>query len=149
MKDNSLEAIGKRVELEKVRLGLKSMEVYSQLDIHPNTFRNYETGKRDMSISLLMKLSDMGFDIVYIMTGEKMRDSKHDESIVGGNTAPSFGNPYLTNNFNDVTITYKNDPLLEGMYQIEKTFQLAGFTAREEYTVGDLAQAAIFKNKLL
>ena len=148
MKKNSLEAVGKRIELEKVRLDLKSMEVCLQLDIHPNTFRNYETGKRDMSISLLLKLSEMGFDIVYIMTGEKRHDSACDDNVVGGsNNPPSFGNPYLINNFNDTTITYKNDPLLEGMYHIEKTFQLAGFTAREEYTVSDLAQAAIFKNK--
>lgn len=148
MKENSLEAIGKRIELEKVRLNLKSMEVCMQLDIHLNTFRNYETGKRDMSISLLMKLSEMGFDIVYIMTGEKMRDSTYAESVIGGNTPPSFGNPYLINNFNDVTITYKDDPLLEGMYEVEKTFQLAGATAREEYTISDLVQAAIFKSKL-
>jgi transcriptional regulator with XRE-family HTH domain len=146
----TIEDIGKRIELERIRLNLKTLDICLELDIHPNTYRNYESGRRDMPSSLLAHLSTIGFDLMFILTGRTIRELKENDinSVVGGNTPPSFGNPYLTNNFNDVTITYKNDPLLERMYQIEKTFQLAGFTAREEYTVSDLTQAAIFKNKL-
>lgn len=145
----SSESISKRIELERIRLNLKNSDVCSVLEIHPSTYRNYEIGKRDMPVSLLAKLWPIGFDLMYILTGQTSRELSMDHvtNVVSGNNPPSFGNPYLTNQFNDVTIMHKNDSLLECMYQVEKTFQSAGITAREEYTFSDLVQSAISKNK--
>ena len=150
MKKISSELIGKRIELERIRLNLKNSDVCAALDIHSSTYRNYELGKRDMPILLLAKLWLMGFDPMYILTGQNTDNFTvlSEQNVVGGsNNPPSFGNPYLTHQFNDVTIKYKNDSLLECMYQVEKTFQSAGITAREEYTFSDLVQSAISKNK--
>tara|TARA_R110000850_G_scaffold133276_5_gene254416 strand:- start:509 stop:964 length:456 start_codon:yes stop_codon:yes gene_type:complete len=147
----TLESIGKRLEAERIRLDLRNLDVCTSLEIHPNTYRNYETGKRDMPSSLMAQLSTIGFDITFVLTGRRIQELiaiNEVNNVVGGsNNPPSFGNPYLTNQFNDVTITHKNDSLLECMYQVEKTFQSAGITAREEYTFSDLVQSAISKNK--
>ena len=64
-----LEMIGKRLEDERKRLGMTAVEVYQSLDIAQTTYKNYETGKRDIFASLLAKLWDMGFDVLYIVTG--------------------------------------------------------------------------------
>lgn len=71
--DNHLIEIGKRLMIEKVRLGLKSLEVSLMLDCHPNTYRNYELGKRDMPVSFLYILSKSRFDEVYILTGKRLQ----------------------------------------------------------------------------
>lgn len=73
--DNHLIEIGKRLMIEKVRLGLKSLEVSLMLDCHPNTYRNYELGKRDMPVSFLYILSKSRFDFdeVYILTGKRLQ----------------------------------------------------------------------------
>lgn len=148
MKKISSESIGKRIELERIRLDLKNSDVCAALDIHSSTYRNYELGKRDMPILLLAKLWLIGFDPMYILTGQNIDSAiaHSEQNVVGGSNNPSsFGNPYLTRLFNDVTIMHKQDPLLESAYEIEKTFQSAGITAREEYTFTDLIQSAILR----
>ena len=67
-----LELIGKRLEAERKRLGMTAIEVYQNLDIAQTTYKNYETGKRDIFASLLAKLWDMGFDVLYIVTGKQI-----------------------------------------------------------------------------
>lgn len=145
----SVESIGRRIESERVRLGLRNLDVCTALEIHPNTYRNYETGKRDMPSTLMSKLSTIGFDITFVLTGRRIEDliaSDDTDNVVGGsNNPPSFGNPYLIHIFNNVTIKYKEDPLLESAYELEKTFQSAGIIAREEYTFTDLIQSAILR----
>ena len=64
------DVIGGRIRLERERLKLKAVVVYSFLDIHQNTFYNYEIGKRDIPSSLLANLGSLGFDLPFIMTGE-------------------------------------------------------------------------------
>lgn len=148
MKKVSSESIGKRIELERIRLNLKNSDVCTVLDIHQSTYRNYELGKRDMPIILLAKLWHIGFDPMYILTGQNIDSAvaHSEQNVVGGNNnPPSFGNPYLIHLFNDVTITHKQDPLLESAYELEKTFQSAGIIAREEYTFTDLIQSAILR----
>lgn len=61
--------IGQRLEQERKRLGLTAIKVYTALDIHQNTFANYEDGKRDIPANLLSQLWEMGFDVLYIITG--------------------------------------------------------------------------------
>ncbi len=143
MKVPDLEDIGKRIELEKVRLGLKSVDVCSILDIHPNTYRNYETGKRDMPISLLIKLWDKGFDLIYIMTGRKINEREEDSgtSIVGGNSYSSSGTRLIP----DQTLYEKNESdniLISKMYEVETSLQKVGAAAREDYSYVDLASIA-------
>ena len=66
---NENQRIGERLEAERKRLGYTAIEVYNSLDIAQTTYKGYETGKRDISAGLLAQLWDMGFDVLYIVTG--------------------------------------------------------------------------------
>ena len=134
-----LEEIGKRIELERVRLNLKSVDVCSKLDIHPNTYRNYETGKRDIPASLLPKLIYMGFDVMYILTGETLREWANDlDSVVRGDEKPSFGKRLLPNRDEN-----RYDEVLEKLILVEDTLQRAGATSITDYTIKDIVQIAL------
>lgn len=136
----SSESISKRIELERIRLNLKNSDVCSVLDIHPSTYRNYEIGKRDMPISLLARLWPVGFDLMYILTGQKSRELSvdHITNVVSGNIPPSFGKRLLPPKNSNVF-----NLLLEKMHYVEDAFQIAGATSNEDYTYKDLVQIAL------
>lgn len=147
MKNQSLEDIGKRIELEKVRLNLKNLDICLILDIHPNTYRNYETGKRDMPISLLLKLWDKGFDLIYILTGRNLNEweEKSGTSVVGGNSSSSSGTrlipdqtPYEIQEEEEKS----GNKLISKMYEVETSLQKVGAVAKEDYSYVDLARIA-------
>ena len=69
---NENQRIGERLEAERKRLGYTAIEVYNSLDIAQTTYKGYETGKRDISAGLLAQLWDMGFDVLYIVTGKQI-----------------------------------------------------------------------------
>lgn len=72
----NLKQIGSRIAKERERLNIKSAEVCSKLDIHSNTLANYEKGKRDMPSSNLIKLWNMGFDVMYILFGVRITNEQ-------------------------------------------------------------------------
>ncbi len=133
-----LAEMGKRIELEKVRLGLKSSEVCTQLDIHANTYRNYELGKRDMPISLLAKLWDAGFDAMYILTGQRIGDVAADVINNGESYVPSYHQRlvYLPE---IMDLDNPSDRLLDAMYHAEEALVQAGASANEDYDYKTLA----------
>ena len=133
-----LAEMGKRIELEKVRLGLKSSEVCTQLDIHANTYRNYELGKRDMPISLLAKLWDAGFDAMYILTGQRIGDVAADVINNGESYVPSYHQRlvYLPE---IMDLDNPSDRLLGAMYHAEEALVQAGASANEDYDYKTLA----------
>lgn len=65
------EDVGKRLVSERKRLGIKAVTVYEFLDIYQSTYKNYETGERDMPSSLMATLSLLGLDITFILTGKR------------------------------------------------------------------------------
>ena len=69
---NENQRIGERLEFERKRLGYTAIEIYNALDVAQTTYKGYETGKRDISASLLARLWDMGFDVLYIVTGKQI-----------------------------------------------------------------------------
>lgn len=129
-----LQTIGKRIELERVRLNLKSSEVCTALDIHANTYRNYETGKRDMPISLLSTLWGVGFDVMYILTGQRLQelaaDAIDDDTSI--DALPMY-HQRLVNLPEVMDINNPSDALLTAMYHAEETLIQAGATANEDY----------------
>ncbi len=133
-----LAEMGKRIELEKVRLGLKSSEVCTQLDIHANTYRNYELGKCDMPISLLAKLWDAGFDAMYILTGQRIGDVAADVINNGESYVPSYHQRlvYLPE---IMDLDNPSDRLLDAMYHAEEALVQAGASANEDYDYKTLA----------
>ena len=140
MTSDSTESIGKRVELEKTRLDLKNSEVCSALDIHLSTYRNYETGKRDMPISLLVKLWEMGFDAMYILTGNTLRELQAQQiSTDASSNVSSDLNQRLIPSINSDSSNF----LLDKMIHVEDAFQIAGAKSGEDYTYKDLVQIAL------
>lgn len=133
-----LAEMGKRIELEKVRLGLKSSEVCTQLDIHANTYRNYELGKRDMPISLLAKLWDAGFDAMYILTGQRIGDVAADVINNGESYVPSY-HQRLVHLPEIMDLDNPSDRLLTAMYHAEEALVQAGAIANEDYDYKTLA----------
>ena len=137
-----LAEMGKRIELEKVRLGLKSSEVCTQLDIHANTYRNYELGKRDMPISLLAKLWDAGFDAMYILTGQRIGDVAADVINNGESYVPSY-HQRLVHLPEIMDLDNPSDRLLTAMYHAEEALVQAGASANEDYDYKTLGQLGL------
>ena len=140
----SLIELGARIEEEKVRLGLLSSQVCTALGIHANTYRNYELGKRDMPMSLLVKLWDAGFDAMYILTGQRIKDlavdaSNDDMSI---DSLPLY-HQRLVHLPEIMDINNPADLMLTAMYHVEEALVQAGATAYEDYSYKDLAKISI------
>ena len=139
----TLEAIGSRIEEEKLRLNLKNTDICVELDIHPNTYRNYESGRRDMPSSFLAQLSTIGFDIMFVLTGKRLDDLKNTgiTSVVGGNSSSSSGTRLIP----DQTPYEKEESdniLILKMYEVETSLQKVGAVAKEDYSYVDLARIA-------
>lgn len=131
-KSLSITAIGKRIELEKIRLNLKSPQVCSATSLHPSTYRNYELGKRDMPISILATLETLGFDTLYILTGNTSTNRSTSQKSTSENR--------LIKDYNDDA---KSPALLSSMNNVENTFILAGAVGGIDYTYIDLANIGI------
>ncbi len=146
---------GNRLLSERERLRFSATDVYSELEIHKNTYRNYEMGNRDIPSSLLEKLWHMGFDIQYIVTGEYSENSGALPSMEEVNKKYGYEPPTT-----DITSAIKSnrrlvelkessnldnpaDQLLVCMYHAEETLIQAGAVADKDYSYVDLANMAV------
>lgn len=66
--------ISERLRSERLRLGLKQTDIIKAIDVAIATFSNYETGKRSPDLDFLLKLGDLGYDVGYIVTGERVEN---------------------------------------------------------------------------
>lgn len=64
--------ISERLKSERIRLGLKQTDVLKAIDVAIATLSNYETGKRSPDLDFLLKLGDIGYDLVYVVTGQRL-----------------------------------------------------------------------------
>lgn len=133
-----IEDIGKRLEEERQRLGIKAVDVYSELDIHQNTYKNYEVGRREMPSSLLVTLWNMGFDVIYILTGQRMSDIAADVINNGESYVPSY-HQRLVHLPEVMDLENPSDRLLGAMYHAEEALVQAGASANEDYDYKTLA----------
>lgn len=65
----SNEAIGDRLRLERLRLGLNQEQLADKAGVHKNSIINYEQGKRAANTGLFAVLHDLGVDVGYIISG--------------------------------------------------------------------------------
>ena len=133
-----IEDIGKRLEEERQRLGIKAVDVYSELDIHQNTYKNYEMGRREMPSSLLVTLWNMGFDVIYILTGQRIGDVAADVINNGESYVPSY-HQRLVHLPEVMDLENPSDRLLAAMYHAEEALVQAGASANEDYDYKTLA----------
>lgn len=83
---------------ERIRLGFKAKEVADFAGIAIPTQSNYEKGKRSPDTRYLYEISKLGFDIHYVVTGERSVDgvSKDDRSLLElFNNAPKAVQNYI------------------------------------------------------
>ena len=130
--------MGQRLEEERQRLGLMAVEVYEDptVKIAQTTYKNYETGKRDMPSSLLKKLWDMGFDVMYVLTGQRLEDIALD--VRSHKDLPSY-HQRLINLPDILDLESPSDRLLGAMYHAEEALVQAGANANEDYDYKTLA----------
>ena len=134
----NLVEMGQRLEAERMRLGLTAVNVYDDktVAIAQTTYKNYEVGKRDMPSSLLVKLWDMGFDVMYVLTGQRLEDVALDVQAHG--SVPSY-HQRLIHLPDDMDAANPSDKLLIAMQQAEEALIQAGASAHEDYNYKDLA----------
>ncbi len=130
--------MGKRLEAERQRLGLMAVEVYEEptIRIAQTTYKNYETGKRDMPSSLLVKLWNIGFDVMYVLTGQRLEDIALDAR--SHKDLPSY-HQRLINLPDILDLESPSDRLLGAMYHAEEALVQAGASANEDYDYKTLA----------
>lgn len=132
------EKIGQRVIDERSRLEMKAIDTANALGIHQNTFRNYESGKSDLPSSLLVKLWNIGFDAMYVLTGQRLSDIAADVINNGESYLPTY-HQRLIHLPEMMDIANPSDKLLVSMYHAEEALVQAGATANEDYSYKDLA----------
>ena len=120
--------IGKRISIERARLGMKSIKVSIAIDIHLNTYRNYEAGKRDIPVSKLSLLGSLGFDAAYILTGVENKSQNK-----------GIANELPTSLIKDYDDDAKTTALLSAMNNAENTLKRAGAKPVIDYNYVDLA----------
>ncbi|WP_286796091.1 helix-turn-helix domain-containing protein [Psychrobacter sp. UBA6291] len=76
--DKYLEVISDRLAQERKKLGLEQTEVCKIVDISIPTLSRYENGKRSPDLVLSKRLSDLGYDIPYVITGKRLDESASD-----------------------------------------------------------------------
>ena len=124
------------------RLGMTAIQVYDDpsINIAQTTYKNYEIGKRDMPLSLLIKLWNIGFDVMYILTGQRLEDIALD--IQAHSNTPSY-HQRLVVLPEMMDLENPADKLLSAMYHAEDALIQAGATANEDYDYKALATLGV------
>ena len=76
--DKYICSISARLAQERKRLGLEQTEVCKIIDISIPTLSRYENGKRFPDLALSKRLSELGYDITYVITGKRENESFSD-----------------------------------------------------------------------
>jgi len=75
-------SLGERLREERDRINKKQKEIASYLDINRKTWGKYERNETVPDLSTLGKLHQIGFDIAYVVTGNKITISDEEEKII-------------------------------------------------------------------
>lgn len=78
--DITATAIAKRLVAERKRLGLQQEDVRQALDISYATMSRYENGHRMPEADKIARMAQLGFDVGYVLTGQRPTLSTSDLS---------------------------------------------------------------------
>lgn len=79
LSDNDIgEGIASRLVFERKRLGLEQDYVREVLGIANSTMSRYENAKRYPDVILAKRLSDLGYDMAYVISGKRLDESASD-----------------------------------------------------------------------
>lgn len=73
-----MSTVGSRLRKERERLGLIQTELAEKIGISRTSQQNYENDRRKPDTDYLSRVADLGVDVQYVITGERVRqDSKY------------------------------------------------------------------------
>lgn len=78
LKDDIKPQISKRLALERERLGLEQADIRDKLNIALATISRYENAKRLPDLGIAKELSELGYDMTYVITGKRVDESASD-----------------------------------------------------------------------
>lgn len=78
LKDDIKPQISKRLALERERLGLEQADIRDKLNIALATISRYENAKRLPDLGIAKELSELGYDMAYVITGKRLNESAGD-----------------------------------------------------------------------
>ncbi|MGO2213738.1 helix-turn-helix domain-containing protein [Psychrobacter alimentarius] len=78
LKDDIKPQISKRLALERERLGLEQADIRDKLNIALATISRYENAKRLPDLGIAKELSELGYDMTYVITGKRVDESVSD-----------------------------------------------------------------------
>lgn len=78
LKDDVKPQISKRLALERERLGLEQADIRDKLNIALATISRYENAKRLPDLGIAKELSELGYDMAYVITGKRLDESAGD-----------------------------------------------------------------------
>ncbi|WP_201556264.1 helix-turn-helix domain-containing protein [Psychrobacter sp. 72-O-c] len=78
LSDDIKPQISRRLALERERLGLEQTEIRDALDIALATISRYENAKRLPDLGIAKQLSDLGYDMSYVISGRRLGESASD-----------------------------------------------------------------------
>lgn len=143
-------SIGLRLKEERVRLEWKSKELAEEMNIHHITQSYYEKGRRNLPITILAPLKNLGFDIQYILFGERGRqDSQYEESTLASEVDNLFEGDLSATCISERIINKSvylekcGNITVRAMYDIETTFRENGLEAGIDYDRKTLLTAAL------
>ncbi len=81
-------ALGRRIRTWRVRRQLSQATLASSIGVTQSTLSNYENGKRDLSVSILLKLAD-NLDVdLEDLTGHTSRPRRHSDASPSTSSRP-------------------------------------------------------------
>ena len=78
LNDDIKPQISKRLALERERLGLDQTDIRDKLNIALATISRYENAKRLPDLGIAKELSELGYDMAYVITGKRLNESAGD-----------------------------------------------------------------------
>lgn len=70
--------IGERMTTERMRLNFTQKDVYTALGLGATSLSRYEQGKRTLDLIQAHEFSALGYDMHYVLTGNRLGESASD-----------------------------------------------------------------------
>lgn len=75
-------AMGARLKAERERLGYTELQIAQLIGIPLERYQEEEEGKVDPGIFCMPRLSDCGFDVLFIITGERYKPMQEESELL-------------------------------------------------------------------
>ncbi len=85
-------SIGARMQEERIRLGLSQADFGRECNVSRTAQFNYERGERSPDANYLLDASNIGADILYIVTGRRSKEVSVSKSVDIADIAKKIGN---------------------------------------------------------